>query len=305
MLPGRGLIARIRGEGDAYGAILASWTLGPPQCKEGMRGFMGRRGGWRRWRARRVAALGQATQRVAASAEQARRAAGLAGAAVVGAAVQGHGGAGGTALVGAARGGANGRGAAGGATLVTALELAAQQARWKRVTVAARSRGSLGAIRQLEWRLFAQTGEHCRNALFERFDELLIHFEHLLQISGRGVLHVISRAGRAGHGELRCQSSGNVVGGNFIPMARNGKQAYRCRTSRLWTWDGLSRSAHVSESGRASVHHDTARSHRNHGFKGERPFACANCICTKRHSNPLFYVAKHRLIVCSGKRLTR
>lgn len=73
MLPGRGLIARIRGKGDAYGAILASWALGPPQCKEGMRGFMGRRGGRRRWRARRVAALGQATQRVAASAERARR----------------------------------------------------------------------------------------------------------------------------------------------------------------------------------------------------------------------------------------
>lgn len=73
MLPGRGLIARIRGKGDAYGAILAIWALGPPQCKEGMRGFMGRRGGWRRWRARRVAALGQAAQRVAASAERARR----------------------------------------------------------------------------------------------------------------------------------------------------------------------------------------------------------------------------------------
>ena len=92
MLPGRGLIARIRGKGDAYGAILASWALGPPQCKEGMRGFMGRRGGWRRWR---VAALGQATQRVAASAERARRAAGLAGAA--GAALVGTAGA---ALVG-------------------------------------------------------------------------------------------------------------------------------------------------------------------------------------------------------------
>ena len=56
MLPGRGLIARIRGKGDAYGAILASWALGPPQCKEGMRGFMGRggaagggAGGWQRW----------------------------------------------------------------------------------------------------------------------------------------------------------------------------------------------------------------------------------------------------------------
>lgn len=188
---------------------------------------------------------------------------------------------------------------------MTALELAAQQARWKRVTVAARSRGSLGAIRQLEWRLFAQTGEHYRNALFERFDELLVHFEHLLQISGRGIFHVIARAGRAGHGELRCQSSSNVMGGNFIPMARNGKQAYRCRTSRLWTRDGLSRSAHVSEGGRASVHHDTARSYRDHCFKGEHPFAYANRICTKRHSNPLFYVAKHHLIVCSGKRLTR
>lgn len=79
---------------------------------------MGRRGGWRRWRARRAAALGQATQRVAASAEQARRAAGLAGAAVVGAAVQGRRWwarwCGGTALVGAARGDANGRGAAEG-----------------------------------------------------------------------------------------------------------------------------------------------------------------------------------------------
>ena len=229
---------------------------------------------------------------------------------MVGAAVQGRRWwarwCGGTALVGAARGGANGRGAAeGGATLVTALEPAAQQARWKRVTVAARSRGSLGAIRQLEWRLFAQTGEHYRNALFERSDKLLVHFEHLLQISGRGVLHVISCAGRAGHGELRCQSSSNVMGGNFIPMARNGKQAYRCRTSRLWTRDGLSRSTHVGKGGRASVHHDTARSHRNHGFKGERPFACANRICTKRHSNPLFYVAKHHPIVCSGKRLTR
>lgn len=136
MLPGRGLIARIRGKGDAYGAILASWALGPPQCKEGMRGFMGRRGGWRGWR---VAALGQATQRVAASAERARRAAGLAGAAdaaVVGAAVQGRRwwarrcGC-------CVRGGATvrGHGAAADATLVTALELTAQQARWKRATV--------------------------------------------------------------------------------------------------------------------------------------------------------------------------
>lgn len=82
MLPGRGLIARIRGKGDAYDAILASWALGPPQCKEGMRGFMGA--------ARWVAALGQATQRVAASAERARRAAGLAGA--VGGGDGGHGG---------------------------------------------------------------------------------------------------------------------------------------------------------------------------------------------------------------------
>ena len=79
MLPGRGLIARIRGKGDAYGAILASWALGPPQCKEGMRGFMGRRGGWRRWRAAGLAGAAMV---------------GTAGAAVVGAAVQGHGGAG-------------------------------------------------------------------------------------------------------------------------------------------------------------------------------------------------------------------
>lgn len=106
-----------------------------------------------------------AARRVAASAERARRAAALAGA---GAAVQGRDGAGarrwwvlragamvGTAdaaVVGAAvqgrrwwarrcgccvRGGATvrGHGAAADATLVTALELTAQQARWKRVTV--------------------------------------------------------------------------------------------------------------------------------------------------------------------------
>ena len=165
--------------------------------------------------------------------------------------------------------------------------------------MAARGRGSLGAIRQRGWLLFAQTGEHCRNALFERSDELLVHLEHLLQISGRGVFHVIARADRAGHGELRCQSSSNIMGGNFIPMTRNGKQAYRCRTPGFWTRDGLSRGAHVSEGGRASVHYDTARSYRDHGFEGERPFACANRICTKCHSNPLFYMAKHHLIVCS------
>lgn len=106
MLPGRGLIARIRGKGDAYGAILASWALGPPQCKEGMRGFMGRRGGWRRWR---VAALGQGSG-VGRT--------GAAGAALVGAVVRGRRWwarwCGDTALVGAARGGANGRGAAEG-----------------------------------------------------------------------------------------------------------------------------------------------------------------------------------------------
>lgn len=140
MLPGRGLIARIRGKGDAYGAILASWALGPPQCKEGMRGFMGRRGGRRGWR---VAALGQATQRVAASAERARRAAGLAGAAmvgtagaaVVGAAVQGHGGAGARRWWVLRAGALTGAALRGDAAMVTALELTAQQARWKRVTV--------------------------------------------------------------------------------------------------------------------------------------------------------------------------
>lgn len=117
--------------------------------------------------ARRVTALGRATQRVAASAERARRTQRW-WARRAGAAVQGHDGAGGTALVGAARGGAGGRGGRGSggccgagaplvgtvvrgrdaagarqaavrrcgdATLVTALELTAQQARWKRVTV--------------------------------------------------------------------------------------------------------------------------------------------------------------------------
>lgn len=73
------------GGGDAYGAILASWALGPPQCKEGMRGFMGRRGGWRRWRVAGLAGLAGAADAAMV---------GTAGAAVAGAAVQGHDGAG-------------------------------------------------------------------------------------------------------------------------------------------------------------------------------------------------------------------
>lgn len=166
MLPGRGLIARIRGKGDAYGAILASWALGPPQCKEGMRGFMGRRGGWRRWR---VAALGQATQRVAASAERARRAAGLAGAA--GAALVGTAGA---ALVGTVVQGrrwwarrcgccVRGGGAAADAAMVTALELTARRARWKRVTVGREGSGltrrntpTRAAVIRPNWRALPQ-----------------------------------------------------------------------------------------------------------------------------------------------------
>lgn len=139
MLPGRGLIARIRGR---RGRIRRdSCQLGPRAAA--VQGRDARVYG----AARRVTALGRATQRVAASAERARRAAalagaamvGTAGAAMVGAAVQGRRWwarwCGGTALVGAARGGANGRGAAAGAAMVTALGLTAQQARWKRVTV--------------------------------------------------------------------------------------------------------------------------------------------------------------------------
>lgn len=95
MLPGRGLIARIRGKGDAYSAILASWALGPPQCKEGMRGFMGRRGGWRRWRAAVLAGGGAGASNTAGSGVGRTGTAdvamvGTAGAAVVGAAVQGR-----------------------------------------------------------------------------------------------------------------------------------------------------------------------------------------------------------------------
>ena len=175
------------------------------------------------------------------------------------------------------------------------------------------ARGAVGAMRVVaepgrDWRgaatraeLFAQMRKHCRNALLQRFDELLIHFEHLLQIGRRCIFHVITRAGGAGHGELRCQSGGNIVGGNFVPMAGNGKQANRCRTPWLWARDDLGRSAHVGESRRASIHHDAARGYRDHGFKGEHPFARANRICTKCHSNPLSTWSKHHLIVCSGQ----
>ena len=160
-------------------------------------------------------------------------------------------------------------------------------------------RASVGAMRRRGRQLFAQAGNHCRNALLQRFDELLVHFEHLLQIGKRSIFHVIARASGAGHGELRCQSGGNIVGGNFIPMAGDGKQANRCRAPWLWARNGLSRRAHVSESRRTSVHHDTARGYRNHGLKSEHPFARANRIRTKRHSNPLSTWSKCHPIVCS------
>lgn len=161
-------------------------------------------------------------------------------------------------------------------------------------------RASVGAMHRRGRQLFAQAGKHRRNALLQRFDELLVHFEHLMQIGRRSIFHVIARASGAGHGELRCQSGGNIVGGNFIPMAGDGKQANRCRAPWLWARNGLSRSAQVSESRRTSVHHDTARGYRDHGFKCELPFARANRICTKRHSNPLSAWSKCHPIVCSG-----
>ena len=160
-------------------------------------------------------------------------------------------------------------------------------------------RASVDAMHRRGRRLFAQAGKHRRNVLLQRFDELLVHFEHLLQIGKRSIFHVIARASGAGHGELRCQSGGNIMGGNFIPMAGDGKQANRCRAPWLWARNGLSRSAHVSESMRTSLHHDTARGYRDHGLKSERPFARANRIRTKRHSNPLSTWSKCHPIVCS------
>lgn len=41
-------------------------------------------------------------------------------------------------------------------------------------------RASVDAMRRRGRQLFAQAGNHCRNALLQRFDELLVHFEHLL-----------------------------------------------------------------------------------------------------------------------------
>lgn len=160
-------------------------------------------------------------------------------------------------------------------------------------------RASVGAMHRRGRQLFAQAGKHRRNALLQRFDELLVHFEHLMQIGRRSIFHVIARASGAGHGELRCQSGGNIMGGNFIPMAGDGKQANRCRAPWLWARNGLSRRAHVSESRRTSVHHDTARGYRDHGLKSEHPFARANRIRTKRHSNPLSTWSKCHPIVCS------
>lgn len=70
---------------------------------------------------------------------------------------------------------------------------AAWRAPWERA--AAQGRGSVGAGRGPDGagkrasvdamhrrgrQLFAQAGKHRRNVLLQRFDELLVHFEHLL-----------------------------------------------------------------------------------------------------------------------------
>lgn len=41
-------------------------------------------------------------------------------------------------------------------------------------------RASVDAMHRRGRQLFAQAGKHRRNALLQRFDELLVHFEHLL-----------------------------------------------------------------------------------------------------------------------------
>lgn len=66
------------------------------------------------------------------------------------------------------------------------------RAPWERVTVGwdpvgagrgpdgVSERASVGAMHRRGRQLFAQAGKHRRNALLQRFDELLVHFEHLL-----------------------------------------------------------------------------------------------------------------------------
>lgn len=66
------------------------------------------------------------------------------------------------------------------------------RAPWERVTVGwgpvgagrgsdgAGERASVDAMHRRGQQLFAQAGKHRRNALLQRFDELLVHFEHLL-----------------------------------------------------------------------------------------------------------------------------
>ncbi len=48
-------------------------------------------------------------------------------------------------------------------------------------------RASVDAMHRRGRQLFAQAGKHRRNALLQRFDELLVHFEHLLQIGRRSI----------------------------------------------------------------------------------------------------------------------
>lgn len=68
----------------------------------------------------------------------------------------------------------------------------ARRTPWERVTVGrgsvgagrgpdgAGKRASVDAMHRRGRQLFAQAGKHRRNALLQRFDELLVHFEHLL-----------------------------------------------------------------------------------------------------------------------------
>lgn len=69
---------------------------------------------------------------------------------------------------------------------------AAWRTPWERVTVGrgsvgagrgpdgAGKRASVDAMHRRGRQLLAQAGKHRRNTLLQRFDELLVHFEHLL-----------------------------------------------------------------------------------------------------------------------------
>lgn len=196
-LPGRGPFSRIRRKRDACGAILASYGPGADATREGDAGGGAR---WARWE--RCARWGRCGRdfpmattwttildlldgdiegrgQPGAARRRWRRSGRRAGARAVGR-IRGRGARGIVGLVGRATARSRDEGRHGGASWEQAAAQDRSSVGAGRGPDGVGKRASVDAMHRRGRQLFAQAGKHRRNALLQRFDELLVHFEHLL-----------------------------------------------------------------------------------------------------------------------------